>query len=118
MKEKIFALIGIALIVAVSGCTDYHGSKSERQQVIDMGYSIGDVDVFLKMVGMEYSEFIGSEGLRKQYDNWKNGTMDSATQLMIQNENNKQAAEKTTSGAVAGGLIGGMLGGMLAGGSK
>jgi hypothetical protein len=120
MLKEATALFLIFSVILVSGCTNVENklfSTPDEKASISENYNITDVDVFLKMTGMTYHDFLGSEGLRKQYDSWKKGTMDDATKLMIEQNNGRQAASSASSSAMGGALVGSLLGGMLFGGS-
>lgn len=117
MLRQATALFLVFSVILVSGCTALRSTQeeSERNQ-LGKNYNILDVDVFLKMTGMTYSDFLGSEGLRKQYDSWRKGTMDDATSLMIEQNNGRQAASSAGSSALGGAIVGSLIGGMLFGG--
>jgi hypothetical protein len=117
MLTKLAAGFFVFSIILVSGCIDYHGTTSESDSINAMGYNVTDVNVFLKLTDMSYSDFLGSQTLRQKYERWSKGQTDNETQLMMERGNAKNTATQVGSSAMGGALVGSMLGGMLFGGS-
>lgn len=59
------------IVLAIFSCV-----KEERQidaRIVGMNYNLGDVEVYLDMTRMNKSDFLKSEGLRRQYETFHEG---------------------------------------------
>jgi hypothetical protein len=72
----VFACVLVVLIlIAIAGGVESCKAKNEIKA---MGYNVTDVDIFLRGRPWTRRDFVNSEGVRKQFNRFKDGDADSA----------------------------------------
>lgn len=89
----------IFLLLIILGASFIHGNNKEsrcRVYLSEQGFDIKDVKVFLDSFDYSASDFLNSQGLRKQYESWKRGDNMMEARVAVQA---KKAAEQARSSA-------------------
>lgn len=113
-----YFMLGLLMIVVISGClegtkdvapTNNPAPLTDQQKIEAYNYSYASVQVFLNLIGATNDQFLSSQGLRKQFELYENGTMTD----FIRSAEEKRAGQDMANRAASNAMIGGMLGGML-----
>lgn len=91
----IFALIFLVLSFGVIFLIkDSHDdSVLGKNGISDLGYSVDDVEIFLKGTPFDRRDFCSSPGLRKQYEEFRDGKETEFMRTARANESKKEAQE-------------------------
>lgn len=66
------ALLGIGF-PALFGWQGHRQREREIKQIVQLGYDVFDVSVFVHSIGNTFTDFLQSPGLRAQYDLFRQG---------------------------------------------
>jgi hypothetical protein len=86
----------LLLVLLLASCTV---TPREEQAIKNMGYDIGDVEVFLTSIGSDGYAFLKSPSLRKQYERFRDGEV---TPFIAQAKAKEDADRQRTSGLATG----------------
>jgi len=103
MKHITIAVLAL-MAVGLAGCTM---TPSQEQEISRMGYDTKDVYVFLEYTGAYGSDFINSQGLRKQYELFRDG---GSTSFIQAARNHKEVENARAHGQITGMALGMAIG--------
>lgn len=106
LTSLLILMIAILILGGLAGIYVYN-KNTALSTITKIGYDAKDVEIFCRYIGISLEDFIDSEGIKKQYELFRQGYI---TEYMRQARENKMKEGGKTTGIAIGVGVGYLLG--------